>query len=141
MIVNTSTFRLVFFLGLGLGACLLTSCQSMDSNPWEVVAEYNVHHSVMTAGFLNENYGITGGVAGYMSHTVDGGKTWLEDLNSSDCRYGMEILDEQHAWTCGGMTHVRRSQDGGGAWQEIASFGLVRDGPCRLMSFIDLQNG
>jgi photosystem II stability/assembly factor-like uncharacterized protein len=39
------------------------------------------------------------------------------------------------------MTHVRSSDDGGLTWQEAASFGLVRDGPCRLMSFIDPQNG
>lgn len=53
----------------------------------------------------------------------------------------MEILDEQHAWTCGGMTHVRYSNDGGEVWREVAGFGMVRDGPCRLMSFVDLQNG
>jgi photosystem II stability/assembly factor-like uncharacterized protein len=121
--------------------CFLTACQAAPSDPWEIVAEYNVHHSVMTAGFLNESYGITGGVVGYMYHTTDGGQSWVEDVNSSDCRYGMEILDEGHAWTCGGMTHVRRSDDGGLTWQEAASFGLVRDGPCRLMSFVDQQNG
>ncbi len=112
----------------------------MPAKPWEVVAEYDVHHGVMTTGFLNEEYGITGG-PGNMNHTTDGGQSWSEDINVSDCRYGMEILDEQHAWTCGGMTHVRRSNDGGNIWQEAARFGLSRDGPCRLMSFVDLKNG
>lgn len=137
--MKTSISRLVLFLSLTLW--LLTACQGPSSNPWIVVGEYNVHHSVMTAGFLNESYGITGGVIGYMYHTMDGGKSWVEDVNSSDCRYGMEILDQEHAWTCGGMTHVRRSEDGGFTWQEAAPFGLVRDGPCRLMSFVDPQNG
>jgi photosystem II stability/assembly factor-like uncharacterized protein len=53
----------------------------------------------------------------------------------------MEVLDEVHAWTCGGMTHVRRSENGGLTWQEAASFGFVRDGPCRLMNFVDPRNG
>jgi photosystem II stability/assembly factor-like uncharacterized protein len=136
--MDTSTCR--FFLTLFVASGMLSACQTKNSPAWEVVAEHNVHHGVMTAGFLNENYGITGG-PGNMNHTIDGGQSWLEDINSSDCRYGMEILDEGHAWTCGGMTHVRYSDDGGNIWQEAAGFGLSRDGPCRLMSFIDLQNG
>jgi photosystem II stability/assembly factor-like uncharacterized protein len=137
--LKISTLQFVLSLPIALWA--LSACQTANSSSWEVVAEYNVHHSVMTAGFLDESYGVTGGVVGHMYHTTDGGQSWQEDVNSSDCRYGMEILDAQHAWTCGGMTHVRRSEDGGRTWQEAASFGLVRDGPCRLMSFIDTQNG
>lgn len=136
--MKISTLPVVLSLLTALGS--LSACQPADANPWEIVAEHDVHHGVMTAGFLNEDYGITGG-PGNMNHTTDGGRTWSEDINSSDCRYGMEILDEQHAWTCGGMTHVRRSDDGGNLWQEAAGFGLSHDGPCRLMSFIDLQNG
>jgi len=137
-IMKTSTFQ--FVLSLLSALWTLSACRAVDSTPWEVVAEHNVHHGVMAAGFLNQNYGITGG-PGNMNHTTDGGQSWSEDINSSDCRYGLEILDEQNAWTCGGMTHVRRSDDGGNIWKEAAGFGLSRDGPCRLMSFIDLQNG
>jgi photosystem II stability/assembly factor-like uncharacterized protein len=135
--MKTSAFRWAL---VSLNVVFLAARQPADSRLWDVVAEYDVHHGVMTAGFLNEEYGITGG-PGNMNHTTDGGQSWSEDINVSDCRYGMEILDEQHAWTCGGMTHVRRSNDGGNIWQEAARFGLSRDGPCRLMSFVDLQHG
>ncbi len=125
----------------------MSACQASTSIPWEIVGEFNVNHSVMTAGFLNESFGITGGTVSFdgastfMNYTTDGGRTWPEGVNRSDCRYGMEIFNEQYAWTCGGMFHVRRSTDGGRTWQPAADFGQTGDGPCRVMSFIDPKHG
>jgi photosystem II stability/assembly factor-like uncharacterized protein len=96
----------------------------------------------MTAGFLDEEYGITGGVwPGNMFYTEDGGEAWTEGTNESDCRYGIEIYDRQHAWSCGGMDQVVATTDGGRTWQRIADFGGLWDRPCRLMNFLDPQTG
>lgn len=116
---------------------LLTCAACRPAPRWQWVAEYNEHHNIMTAGFLDEEFGITGGVSGEMHYTTDGGANWPEGENQSDCRYGMEIVDRQVAWTCGGMTHVRVSRDGGQTWQEAAAFGNYRTikTPCHSMSF------
>jgi photosystem II stability/assembly factor-like uncharacterized protein len=144
-------------------ACLLTACgggsptvtsatvplptetpastPTLSSGPWQLVAVHNVHHSVMTAGFLNEDFGITGGVIGYMYYTTDGGQHWYEGTNQSDCRYGMDVVDTSVAWTCGGMMHVRRSTDGGQSWQAVTDFGQGTTKPCHTISFLDEKTG
>jgi photosystem II stability/assembly factor-like uncharacterized protein len=110
--------------------------------PWQVFGEFNEHHSIMTAGFHDESFAITGGVIGYMFYSTDGGETWHEGVNQSDCRYGMEIVSRDAAWTCGGMTHVRRSVDGGRTWQEVANFGDASlSNPCHSLSFLDENTG
>jgi hypothetical protein len=121
---------------------LLTGCASTAGH-WQVVTELNEHHNIMTAGFLDEKFGITGGVIGEMHYTSDGGQTWPNGVNESDCRYGMEIVDRQIAWTCGGMTQVRLSQDGGKTWQATANFGDYHTikTPCHSMSFHSDQSG
>jgi photosystem II stability/assembly factor-like uncharacterized protein len=119
------------------------SVTTFFSTHWQAVAELNEHHNIMTAGFLNEQFGITGGVVGEMHYTTDGGQSWPTAVNQSDCRYGMEIVDRQIAWTCGGMTHVRLSKDGGKTWQEAAAFGNYRTikTACHSMSFHDDKIG
>jgi photosystem II stability/assembly factor-like uncharacterized protein len=119
-----------------------TPTRTLLPGPWQVVAEYNEHHSIMTAGFHDETFAITGGVVGRMNYSTDGGKTWPAGVNQSDCRYGMEIVSHSIAWTCGGMTHVRRSIDGGKTWQVVASFGGYNGtNPCHSMSFLDENIG
>lgn len=127
---------------LAFGLSLISGCASASPR-WQVIAEHNEHINIMTAGFLDEQFGITGGVVGEMHYTTDGGETWSDGENQSDCRYGLEIVDHQLAWTCGGMTHVRVSKDGGKTWQEAAAFGNYRTikTACHSMSFYNDQVG
>lgn len=99
--------------------------------------------SIMTAGFLDATHVVTGGAAGRMSYSIDGAKTWLETNSASDCRYGIEIVNPQVIWTCGGATDVRKSVDGGRTWQVVAAFGNPRTitNPCHSMSFLDDKTG
>jgi photosystem II stability/assembly factor-like uncharacterized protein len=97
----------------------------------------------MTAGFLDEQHVATGGVVGQMGYSSDGAQTWLETDANSDCRYGMDIVSPDLIWTCGGMTHVRRSVDGGKTWQALTAFGDPRTirTPCHSASFLDENIG
>jgi len=111
--------------------------------PWQVVGVYGEDHSIMTAGFLNEQVVATGGVIGQMAYSNDGAQTWLLTDAHADCRYGMEIVSPQVIWTCGGATNVRKSVDGGKTWQVLAAFGDVFTitNPCHSMSFLDENIG
>lgn len=116
--------------------------QTPVPGPWQPLGVHIVRHNVMTAGFLTADYGISGGVyPGNMFVTADGGQTWIEGSNLSDCRYGMDIVDTQVAWTCGGMLHVRRSTDGGRTWLPVADFGHGTTRPCHTISFLDDTTG
>jgi hypothetical protein len=77
-----------------LAGWLLLACQAATQS-WAVIAEYNVHHSVMTAGFSMK----TTELPEMSSDTCTTRRTALTWVGSqpSDCRYGMEILDEGHA--------------------------------------------
>jgi photosystem II stability/assembly factor-like uncharacterized protein len=129
-----------------IGLILLSGCSTgMDSlpDPWQVVNVYDEHHSIMTAGSLDERRTVTGGVLGKMAYSVDGGETWLETDSAADCRYGIEIVSPKVIWTCGGATDVRKSVDGGKTWEILAAFGNPRTitNPCHSMSFFDESTG
>jgi hypothetical protein len=139
-----------------ISLCLLCSCSpSPDSLPsvttmptqrsgaWQVIGVYDEHQSIMAAGFLNEEYVVTGGVMGQMAYSSDGAESWLQTDSMADCRYGLEIVSPQLIWTCGGATHVRKSVDSGKTWQVLAGFGDYRTirGACRSMSFLDENIG
>ena len=93
----------------------------------------------MTAGFLNEQYVVTGGVSGQMAYSSNRTETWLETDSVADCRYGIEIVSPKLIWTCGGATDVRKSVDGGQTWQLVTAFGNPQTitNPCHSMSFLD----
>ena len=93
------------------------------------------------AGFLDETFGITGGANGVVHYTTDGGKTWPRAKNSSACRYGLEIVDEQVAWHCGNLGQVPVSTDGGRTWQAVTHYGPRYPNHCRFLSFLDAQTG
>jgi photosystem II stability/assembly factor-like uncharacterized protein len=59
----------------------------------------------------------------------------------ADCRYGIDIVSTSVAWTCGGMTHVRRSTDGGRNWPAVTDFGEGTTRPCHTISFLDERTG
>ena len=71
-----------------------------------MIGVYNEDQSIMTAGFLDEQYVVTGGVMGQMAYSSDGAKTWLKTDSAADCRYGIEIVSPQVIWTCGGGVGV-----------------------------------
>jgi photosystem II stability/assembly factor-like uncharacterized protein len=96
----------------------------------------------MAAGFLSQDFGITVGVyPGNPYYTTDGGLTWMPGDMLADCRYGMDVVSAQVAWACGGMTHVRRSIDGGRTWQAVTDFGQGTTRPCHTISFLDDATG
>ena len=125
---------------------LVSSCSMVSSHPpgsWQVIGVYNENHSIMTAGFLNEQYVATGGVIGQMAYSSDGAQTWLQTNSMADCRYGMDIVSPEVIWSCGGATNVRKSVDGGRTWSMQAAFGDPRTirGPCHSASFLDENTG
>jgi hypothetical protein len=121
---------------------VFTPTSSHKPGSWRVIDVYNENHSIMTAGFLDEQYVATGGVLGQMAYSSDGAKTWLKTNSMADCRYGMDIVSPQIIWTCGGATHVRKSVDGGKTWSMQAAFGdQTIKSPCHSASFLDENIG
>ena len=124
---------------------LFLSCSAIALHPsgtWRVISVYNEDHSIMTAGFLDEQHVATGGVLGLMAYSNDGAKTWLQTNSLADCRYGIEIVSPEVIWTCGGATNVRKSVDGGRTWSVQAAFGdQTIKGPCHSASFLDETTG
>ncbi len=129
---------IVFFL-----LCSCSGSPDFQAGPWQIVGVYDQSNSTMTAGFLDEQHVIIGGVIGQMAYSSDGAKTWLATDAHADCRYGLEIVSPGVIWTCGGATHVRRSINGGKTWEAVANFGDPRTitNPCHSMSFLDENTG
>jgi photosystem II stability/assembly factor-like uncharacterized protein len=115
--------------------------QAEDDSLWQVVFQGQVEQRTTVAGFLDETFGITAGSAGEVHYTRDGGETWPRADNSSLCRFGLEIVDEQLAWHCGNGGHVRVSTDGGRTWQAVADYGPNEPNHCRFLSFLDAKIG
>jgi photosystem II stability/assembly factor-like uncharacterized protein len=107
---------------------------------WKLVSEAPITHKASVAAFLDEKNGITGGYAGAMYVTQDGGKTWSPGTNSSACRFGLEARPGA-AFTAGNHGHVRASKDGGAHWTSAASFGRQLPGHARFLSFVDAKRG
>lgn len=115
---------------------------SLPASPWKLVAVHTVQQNVMAAGFLTEEYGITAGTyPGIMFTTTDGGRHWYEGTNQSDCRYGLDIVDTQVAWTSGGAMNVRRSTDGGANFLPVSDYGQGTTQPFHTISFLDDTTG
>jgi len=122
--------------------CGCSSTPSHTSGSWRVIGVYNEDHSIMTAGFLDEQVVATGGVLGQMAYSSDGARTWLQTNSMADCRYGMDIVSPQVIWSCGGATNVRKSVNGGRTWSVLAAFGdQAIKGPCHSASFLDENTG
>lgn len=111
------------------------------SGSWKEVLQLVVKHPSNLAGFLNETQGITVGYAGEIHYTKDAGKTWPNAVNSSFCRFGLDIVNDKLAWNCGNAGHVRMSTDGGETWSAVSGFGDMEPDQCRFLSFVDDKNG
>jgi len=115
------------------------SLASEDTGEWVIIHDIEIEHSTFAAGFMDENFGITVGYAGEIHYTTDGGETWPEAVNTSLCRFGLDIIDEHIAWHVGNGGNVRLSTDGGQTWQAVED---VKDhGISRYVSFLDEQTG
>ena len=115
--------------------------QAVDADQWQVISQIEVTHPTTIAGFLNDTFGITAGPDGETHYTTDGGKTWTKANNSSWCRFGLDIVDEQVAWHCGNPGHVRVTTDGAMNWQAVSDFGPSEPTHCRFLSFLDDKTG
>jgi photosystem II stability/assembly factor-like uncharacterized protein len=112
---------------------------SQATDEWEVILRTEpLGHKTTVAGFLNENFGITAGYAGEVHYTDDGGQTWPQAVNSSMCRFGLDIVGENLVWHIGNGGQVRYSEDGGRTWQKVTD---VEIGLSQFISFIDARTG
>jgi photosystem II stability/assembly factor-like uncharacterized protein len=102
---------------------------SVDPPPaessWTPVLECAITHPAYLAGFYNEDYGITVGRTGEIHYTGDGGQTWPESENSSQCRFCLDIVDENIAWCGGNGGNVRLSSDGGKTWTAVSDINMI----------------
>jgi photosystem II stability/assembly factor-like uncharacterized protein len=92
-------------------------------------------------GFWNSQNGIAVGNAGVTRYTNDGGKTWQQAQIESSNRYGMDIVNEKIAWSCGQLGCMAKSIDGGVTWQAVSDYGENIPNHCRFISFTDEKTG
>lgn len=133
--MKTSTVRLLA-LSLALGVPLASRATG-----WRLAGEAPVTHKATVAAFVDEKNGVTAGYAGAMYVTHDGGKTWTPGMNSSACRFGLEVLPGGAGWTAGNQGNVRVSKDGGEHWSVGASWGRNEPRQARHLSFVDAKRG
>ncbi len=110
---------------------------------WKIAfqSKYSDDKKMYVAGFLNDKFGVMAGYAGAVFYTSDGGKTWYGGKNTSWCRWGMDILDEKTAYTCGNSGHNRISKDGGVTWTLLSDYGGMEPDNGKFISFADRDNG
>lgn len=108
---------------------------------WSEVKTVNISHPTYLGGFETEEFGITVGYNGESHYTTDGGETWPQGNNKSYCRFGLDIVNDKLAWSCGNGGHVRKTTDGGENWIEVTNFGKSEPNQCRYASFIDENTG
>ena len=118
------------------------SCESTKKDKWKIVTVSEVQQGTVTiAGFVDTKYGITIGYGGQKHYTVDGGKTWEIGQNRSFCRFGLEILNRNRAWSCVNLGHNRITNDGGKTWKSLKDFGPSEPLQCRFISFCNDNDG
>lgn len=114
-----------------------SACSTSEN--WSLVAESTISHSVHYMGFLNEKLGITVGYAGETHYSDDGGASWPQSSNKSLCRFGLDIVDENIAWSCGNGNQIRVTKDGGKSWTAVTDYSA--SGIQAYASFCDDQTG
>jgi photosystem II stability/assembly factor-like uncharacterized protein len=120
-----------------------TPAPSATPSPsWRIVTHTGIPMASMNyAGFLNSQFGMGVGYDGGIMVTNDGGKNWESASNNSWCLFGLDIIDEKHAITCGNNMHVRTTLDGGQKWTAVTSWGNSEPDQCRYLSFLDAKTG
>lgn len=129
-------------LGFGLVSCG-TSSEKEDSKKakWSEVKVLEEADSCYAAGFYSKDFGIRVGYSGATSYTTDSGSNWVKGINKSKCRFGLDIINEKIAFSCGNDGNVRKTTDGGANWSAVADFGPSVPLQCRHMSFISENEG
>ncbi|MCX7709527.1 MAG: YCF48-related protein, partial [Clostridia bacterium] len=112
-----------------------------ETTSWKVVGQAQISHPTYFTGFYNANAGMTVGLRGEIHYTGDGGKTWPQAKNSSLCRYGLDIVNDALAWSCGNGGHVRITNDAGKTWTAAKDFGGTGAYMSKHISFIDDKKG
>jgi photosystem II stability/assembly factor-like uncharacterized protein len=97
------------------------------------VQGFDVFGQVMAVAFADASNGwaggndaFFGGSRGVLSHSVDGGKTWQEQLEISDFTFsGLETIDALTAFAVGGFDltgggFVFKTVNGGLTWQDVS---------------------
>lgn len=142
--------KIIFAIVITFVGTVLSGCGNMAStvkenstvkSNWKKIRTISIKHKSNIGGFNDDQFGITVGYAGEVHYTTDGGKMWPQGINTSFCRFGLEIIDNKIAYNCGNAGHVRKTVDGGANWTEVSDFGDYEPNQCRYLSFIDENTG
>lgn len=110
--------------------------KEMQKNQWRILTTIEQPSDIYMTGFYDENYGVAVGYAGMIRYTTDGGANWTVGMNSSYCRFGLDLVSEQVGYTCGNAGHVTKTVNGGKTWEKVADFGDFEPDQCKVISFI-----
>jgi photosystem II stability/assembly factor-like uncharacterized protein len=113
------------------------SAETTDGGLWRQVRQMQPAHSVAMVGFLDGDRGLTVGCQGVVFHTADGGATWQRANSRGECLWGMDVVDEQVAWSVGNAGQVGLSTDGWQNWEISRISGY----DCHFASFVDARSG
>jgi beta-lactamase regulating signal transducer with metallopeptidase domain/photosystem II stability/assembly factor-like uncharacterized protein len=130
---------------------------TQHSGPWQVIRLLEFDQQVALAGFSDEQSGmVVQQPDGLARYTTDGGQTWntlenkCESPNDPGCEcqsmsmsycLGLDVVDEQVTWQCGGESSLCLTADGGRTWQSVAEPGATYPNQCRFLSFLDTEIG
>lgn len=129
----------IVLASLAVNASLAGRASPADAG-WRLAAVRTLEHQATYAGFLDARAGITVGLHGLVAYTTDGGATWIEGRNVSDCRSALELLPDGFAWHAG-TVQVNRSFNGGRTWYRVAGFQGAGMDLARSLSFADENRG
>lgn len=119
----------IILISIMISVILFTGCSkskdtSASAAKWGIVIDSSISHPSNIEGFLNENCGLTVGFGGEIHYSNDQGQTWPKAENSSMCRYCLDIIDENLAWSGGNGYNVRVTKDGGKTWSAVSDVNL-----------------
>jgi photosystem II stability/assembly factor-like uncharacterized protein len=123
---------LIFLFVLVAAACF--GLGGSDGSTWNVVLDSRLNHGATVCGFENASFGITVGPHGETHYTADGGKSWPSSTTDVQCRFGLDILDDETA-VSGGNGGVCISTDGG------KIFTTLTNGRYDRVSFFSCEQG
>jgi photosystem II stability/assembly factor-like uncharacterized protein len=112
-----------------------------QTSAWQPIVDSKPTQRVNIAGFIDEKRGVTAGYAGATYYTEDSGGSWIKASSASLCRYGLEIVDDGAAITCGQGGDNRVSLDGWRTWKAMRTYGPSEPDHFRFLSFPEVKTG